>query len=147
MPSDELLTFIRDREKLQFAPYKDAVGLWTIGYGHRTGAVPHAPITEPVADAMLLADVEEAERHAAALCPGLTGRRLGALTDLVFNAGAAPLIGSGLIACLKSGDWPGAAERFLRWNKGRVNGQLVELGGLTARRAALAPWILNGDTP
>jgi GH24 family phage-related lysozyme (muramidase) len=141
--TDELLAFIRDREKLMLRPYKDAVGLWTVGYGHRCAATQQ-PITEPEAEAILRADVEEAERHALALCPALTGRRLGALTDLVFNTGAAPLIGSGLVRELNAGDWAEAATRFKAWNKGHVKGRLVELGGLTERRNALAPWIQNG---
>ena len=35
-----------------------------------------------------------------------------------------------------AGDEPGAARAFGLWNKARVRGQLVELAGLTARRAA-----------
>jgi GH24 family phage-related lysozyme (muramidase) len=59
-----------------------------------------------------------------------------ALVSLVFNIGEGRLGDSTLRRLLNAGDTAGAAEQFLVWNKGRVNGQLVEIPGLTRRRRA-----------
>jgi len=145
--TEELLALVKASEGCRLAPYLDPVGLPTIGYGHRIESMSHPPIVQPQANAILLADLEEAERSARHLAPNLASdpRRLAALTDLVFNVGAAKLLGSGVVRCLKAGDWTAAAERFRRWNKGRIGGQLVELKGLTTRRNTAAAWIEEGS--
>jgi lysozyme len=144
--TEELLEHVRASEECRLAPYLDPVGLPTIGYGHRIESLSHPPLQASDAEAILKADLEEAERAALRLAPNLwtEPRRLAALTDLIFNVGAAKLAESGTLRCLREGNWSEAAARFRKWNKGRVNGQLVELQGLTKRREVGARWIEEG---
>ena len=144
--TDEYLTFLKKQEGLSLKVYKDQVGLPTIGYGHLLKSFDVPPITEARAEQMLKEDVAVAEANALRLAPNLSRypRRLSALTDLCFNVGAKALEGSGTVAAFKREDWKDAAVRFVKWNKGRVKGVLVELPVLTRRRALLVPWILDG---
>lgn len=142
----ELIALVKQEEGLRLAPYLCPAGYPTIGYGHRVASMDITPITEHQADVMLESDLARSEKAAQILAPNLANepRRLAALTDLCFNVGAEVLVHSGVLRCLKSGDWAGAAERFRKWNHARVNGQLVELPGLSRRRAIAAQWIEAG---
>ena len=62
--------------------------------------------------------------------------QLGALTSLVYNAGAVTVRNSTLIRKLNAGDYRGAAQEFVRWNKANRGGKLVVFPGLTKRRVA-----------
>jgi len=66
----------------------------------------------------------------------LNPHQLGALTSLVYNAGTAAIRNSTLIKKLNAGDYLGASQEFLRWNKANSGGALVVFPGLTKRRAA-----------
>jgi len=68
------------------------------------------------------------------LCPNAEGNQLAALIDFTFNLGTGALAGSTLRKCVNSGDWVGAREQIMRWNKAR--GKV--LAGLTRRRQAEA---------
>lgn len=144
--TEEGLELARQSEGCSLVPYLDPVGLPTIGYGHRIPTMQHPPLEASDAEAILRADLLEAEAAALKLAPNLITnlRRLAALTDLVFNVGASKLMGSGVVSCLKAGDWAGAAARFRRWDKARVDGELVPLPGLTKRREIAAQWIEEG---
>lgn len=144
--TDELIAFLKKQEGLRLEVYKDQVGLPTIGYGHLLPSPNHPPITEARAEHLLRIDAQIAEDHALRLAPNLDKhpRRLAALTDLCFNVGPKALEGSGTVAAFKREDWADAARRFVKWNKGRIKGQLVELPVLTRRRKLLVPWILDG---
>lgn len=142
--TDELIAFLKRQEGLRLAPYLDQVKLPTIGYGHRIPSLKVAPITEARAEQMLREDVARAEEKALRLCPKLTGRRLAALTDLVFNAGDGALRGSGTVAALNREDWVDAANRFQKWDKAHKDGKLIQLPELTRRRKMGADWILTG---
>ena len=143
---DEYVAFVKKQEGLRLTVYKDQVGLPTIGYGHLLKTFDVPPITEARAEQLLREDLHVAEEQALRLAPNLAQhpRRLAALTDLCFNVGAKALEGSGTVAAFKREDWQDAAQRFAKWNKGRVKGALVELPVLTRRRQALVPWVLDG---
>lgn len=143
--TDEYLAFLKRQEGLRLTVYKDQVGLPTIGYGHLLKSFDVPPITEARAEQMLREDVAVAEEQALRLAPNLANhpKRLAALTDLCFNVGAKVLEGSGTVKAFQREDWPDAARRFIKWNKGRVKGVLVELPVLTRRRNLLVPWILD----
>lgn len=142
---DEYIAFLKKQEGCRLIPYRDQVGLPTIGYGHLLKSMDHPAITPARAEQMLREDVAVAEEQALELAPNLANhpRRLAALTDLCFNVGAKALVGSGTVAAFKREDWKDAAERFVKWNKGRVKGELVPLPVLTRRRVAMVPWILG----
>lgn len=82
--------FIGAFEGFRAKPYTDAVGVWTIGYGHTHGVGPHtAPITRARAAELLVDDAAgpaKAARGAAART--LKQHELDALTSFGFNLGA-----------------------------------------------------------
>lgn len=143
--TDEYIAFLKKQEGLRLEVYADQVGLPTIGYGHLLKSFDHPPITKERAEQLLRIDAQIAEDHALRLAPNLGKhpKKLAALTDLCYNVGAKAVEGSGTVAAFKREDWADAATRFVKWNKGRVNGVLVELPVLTRRRKALVPWILS----
>ncbi len=120
--------------------YLDAVGLATIGYGHRV--LPHEAFPDGImqteAENLLAADVLSAESAVTRLVKvSLTQGQFDALADFAYNLGAGKLAGSTLLAKLNAGDFAGAMEQLLRWDHAGA----TELAGLKARREAeLALW-------
>ena len=66
----------------------------------------------------------------------LTPNQLGALTSLAYNAGMRVVTSSTLARKLNAGNYAGAANEFVRWNKANKGGKLVPFAGLTRRRQA-----------
>jgi len=86
---------IRRHEGVRFKPYKDSLGLWTVGVGHLIGDGKTLPpeydreFTQQEVDAMFDKDFEY-HQAAAEKIPGyddLNPKGQGALTDLTFNMG------------------------------------------------------------
>jgi lysozyme len=131
------LKLVKHFEGLRLETYIDPVGIPTIGYGH-TGraAAPGARITEAEAEALLRADLGEAEQAVADLAAvPLSDDERSALISFTFNLGRRNLEQSTLLKRLLSGDKPAAAEEFGRWIYGTVRGTKVPLPGLVRRRA------------
>jgi len=127
------LDLIRDFEGRRLNAYQDAVGVWTIGYGHTRTAYPGQRITEAGAVALLRSDVATFERAVSqAVQVPLTDNQYAALVSFAFNVGSSALNSSTLLRRLNAGDYGGAANELLRWN--RAGGR--ELYGLTRRREA-----------
>jgi len=142
--SDRGLDLIKEFEGLELTPYKDPVGIWTVGWGH-TGDVGRDPITEEEAEELLLADVDLCEillrRYVAV---PLNQNQWDALISFLFNVGPGrkggksgllELKGGGqstLLRCLNLAYYVGAAEQFERW----VYAGGKKLGGLVRRRRA-----------
>ena len=99
MISEILLENVKKFEGCRLAAYKDAVGVWTIGYGHTRGVHPGDRITQWYADDLLAEDLKIAEKQVLQLglfpeegedpsrYPCTTQGQLDALTDFVFNLG------------------------------------------------------------
>lgn len=80
-------------------------------------------------------DVENAQKGIKRLVTvPLNKNQLYALTSWVFNFGSGNLKTSTLLRKLNEGDYKGASEQFERWNKMRVNEELVVSEGLVNRR-------------
>lgn len=156
----ELLHHFEQGPKGGFAafPYKDSVGKWTIGWGHLIlpGEDFSKGISEEQADAIFLKDAAKAVAQANKLLDAIgvqdTQEQFDALVSLIFNAGAGKRDGikgdvadSTLLDKWQAGDIQGAADQFLAWNKGRVNGKLVPISGLTRRRQADRHLFLTGE--
>ena len=63
--------------------------------------------------------------------------QLDALTSFSYNLGIGALKSSTLLKLLNSGaDKYTVANQFLRWNKALIDGQYIEVLGLTRRREA-----------
>jgi len=143
-------------------PYLDPLDIWTIGWGHAVvsngvmvrGAANKAlakslfpgGITLQQAETLLRGDLVSRTADVLRLVQVPLGdNQFGALMSFVFNCGAANFAGSTLLKLLNAGNTAGAADQFLVWNKGRKDGVLVELPGLTRRRRAERALFLGQD--
>lgn len=126
------LKIIKESEGLYLEAYLCPANVWTIGYGHTAGVKKGMTITEAQADAYLLDDVTASERAVSKnVKVDLTSNQFSALVSFTFNVGTGNFNRSTLLKKLNAGDYAGAADQFLRWNKG--GGKI--LPGLTTRRA------------
>lgn len=123
---------VREFEGLRLEAYLDTGGVWTIGYGH-TGEEVRRGLTIDLAQAetWLTEDLREAEGYVSKLVKvGLTQNQFDALVSFVYNIGGTAFGYSTLLRKLNAGDYEGAANQLLRWNKD--NGKVIR--GLTNRR-------------
>ena len=119
---------------------------WTIGYGFVKGVKQGDTITRAQADARLRRELAEYEQGVMRATGGnVTQPQFDALVSFAFNVGVAGMAGSTVIKRHREGNHQAAARAFGLWNKGRVKGQMVELPGLTRRRAAEAALYLTPD--
>jgi len=119
--------------------YKDAVGVWTIGYGHtgkehNDGSVKEGmTITPEEADDLLLYDIAGFAKAVRSLVKvNLNQDQFAALVSFAFNLGTGNLGSSTLLRLVNAGDLEGAAAQFGRW----VYAGKTKLNGLVKRRAA-----------
>jgi len=131
--------FIASWEGFSSRPYRDAVGVWTIGYGSTKGVGPNTPpITREQALARLKREVDEVygaavARTAKAVGLSLKQHEFDALTSLVYNCGPGILDrGRTMGDALRSRDRRRIADAFLVYDK--AGGQT--LPGLVRRRRA-----------
>ncbi|AJB70083.1 lysozyme [Enterobacter asburiae] len=136
--SDKGIALIKQFEGCKLTAYQDSVGVWTIGYGW-TQPVDGKPIRagmtikQETAERLLKTGLVSYESDVSRLVKvGLTQGQFDALVSFTYNLGARSLSTSTLLRKLNSGDYAGAADEFLRWNK--AGGKV--LNGLTRRREA-----------
>jgi lysozyme len=126
------INIIKKHEGLRLEAYLPTPNdVWTIGYGHTHTTKQGMKITEGQAESLLRKDILWVEKAINKLVVvSLSQNQFDALSSLVFNIGEGGFSSSTLLRLLNSGDYEGAANQFLRWNKqkGRV------LNGLTKRR-------------
>lgn len=127
---------IKESEGLRLKAYLDAVGVWTIGYGDTGADVKEGlVITKGEAEERLERRLREFEGYVKSYVKVVINQnQFDALVSLVYNIGPENFKTSTLLRLLNLTDYQGAADQFPRWNKGRVNGKLVVLNGLTTRR-------------
>jgi GH24 family phage-related lysozyme (muramidase) len=136
------LKLLKAFEGLRLDAYIDPVGVLTIGYGTTTGVSPGMRITEAQAEDFLKRDLEKFENAVSSLVKvALNENQFSALVTFTYNVGEGALAGSTLLRLLNQSDFQGAAEQFLRWNKGDRG----ELPGLTRRRQAERALFLGRD--
>ncbi|HDC4530752.1 lysozyme [Enterobacter asburiae] len=136
--SDKGIAMIKEFEGCKLTAYQDSVGVWTIGYGW-TQPVDGKPIragmtiNQETAERLLKTGLVSYESDVSRLVKvGLTQGQFDALVSFTYNLGARSLSTSTLLRKLNAGDYAGAADEFLRWNK--AGGKV--LNGLTRRREA-----------
>lgn len=138
MLNKESIDLIKSFEGLGLKAYKDAVGVWTIGYGHTNSAglpkvIPGQMITEVEAEEILTNDLKKYEASVQKLVKvKLTDNQYGALVSFVYNLGEGNFEKSTLLKKINSGDLIGASNEFGKWNK--AGGKVLK--GLTRRREA-----------
>ncbi len=149
-------------KELGIQPKLDPVGIWTIGWGHA--------IVDPVSGQFVKG--KENERKARDLFPGFDQRQaedllvrdlaayesavrktvkiklnddqVGALVAFAYNVGISGFNNSSALRLLNENKIAEAGNKLLAWNKGTVNGQKVELKGLTYRRMSERDLLVNG---
>ncbi|WP_406808191.1 lysozyme [Enterobacter chuandaensis] len=136
--SEKGIALIKQFEGCKLTAYQDSVGVWTIGYGW-TQPVDGKPIRagmtikQETAERLLKTGLVSYESDVSRLVKvSLTQGQFDALISFTYNLGARSLSTSTLLRKLNAGDYAGAADEFLRWNK--AGGKV--LNGLTRRREA-----------
>lgn len=136
--NSETLDLIKSYEGWYAQAYKDPVGIWTIGYGHTDMAgppkvTPNLVLTREEGEDLLRKDLKKYQNAVDRLVKvPLNDNQYGALTSFTFNLGEGNLSKSTLLKKVNAGDFRGAANEFLKWN--RAGGKV--LNGLTRRREA-----------
>lgn len=131
--SPAALYLIKHYEGLKLEAYQDAVGVWTIGWGHTKTAKRGMVVTESQAEQLLLDDIAEHARGVAgALKVKVKQHQFDALVSFAFNLGVGALRGSTLLKLLNDGNERAAASQFDRWVY--AGGQ--KLSGLVKRRTS-----------
>lgn len=137
--SDDCIGKIAAIEVFRATPYPDWGGVITIGFGHvmRLGDT-YASLTRDDATELLRMDVRVAEEAIAKLVRvTLTQNQFDALVSFTFNEGGGRLASSTLLKLLNAGDYAGAADQFLVWDKYHdAKGILRTSPSLSSRRAS-----------
>ena len=132
--SDRAYSLIKSFEGLRLQSYRDAVGVWTVGYGSTQGAHPDQTITEPEADALLRQEVKRLEPIiSAAITVPVAQPVFDACISFAYNLGAGAFKISTLLKKINTKD-PTAKDEFQKWN--HAGGKVM--AGLTRRRIAEA---------
>lgn len=134
--SDSGRALIQGFEGLMLKAYPDAGG-YSIGYGHFLGKDPSLAsrtITREEADRLFDADVAKFELAVSTTTPDAAQHQFDAMTSLAYNVGTAGFAGSTVARRHNLGDFQGAADAFLMWNKETKGGVKVENPVLTKRR-------------
>ncbi|AQX21091.1 lysozyme [Bartonella sp. CDC_skunk] len=138
--SPEGLALIKQWEGLRLNAYKDAIGVWTIGYGHTNAAgepfvYEGMTITEKKAEKLLCRDLRQFEDAVErAVIVSLTNEQFAALVSFCYNVGTAAFCNSTLLKKLNKGEYEAVPSELQKWTK--AGGK--RLNGLVHRRAAEA---------
>ncbi len=139
--SPTAINLVKQYEGFRSYAYIDTNGLPVIGYGQskirgrkvRMGQY----ISRAEADAELAKELHRLQGLVASKVKvKLNPNQLAALTSLAYNAGIRVVTKSTLARKLNAGNYAGAANEILRWNKAHQGGKLVPLAGLIRRRQA-----------
>ena len=129
--SKQGVDFIKRHEALRLNAYLDAVGVWTIGYGHTKTTKKGMAITEAEAEKLLVDDLKTAENEINSHNLPLKQHQFDALASFVFNVGTGAFRTSTLLKRLKADvNHPDIPNQFNRW----VYGGGKVLPGLVRRR-------------
>ena len=140
---DQAANFIAPFEGFCAVPYNDIGGKPTVGFGHliKPGE-SFTMLTRDEGLALLAKDLIITDNQITKLVKiPLNDNQRVALLSFAFNVGAGALAKSTLLKKLNAGDFEGAAEQFLRWNK--AGGRVID--GLTKRRLAEQKLFLTED--
>lgn len=136
---DKAYDLARTFEGLRLEPYRDAAGLWTVGYGRllsrdKTKGLSDFPaITLEKAEEFLAQDLNRAALSVNRLCPvSLNENQYAALIDFTFNTGSGNLQASTLRKKINRLEFEEAGDEFLKW----IWAGGVKLPGLVKRRRA-----------
>jgi len=136
------IELIKQFEGCRLKAYKDAVGVWTIGYGHTVDVKEGIEISQHQADVILQVDLYEYEDYINKYVQvSLTQNQFDALVSWVYNLGAGNLQSSTMLRVLNEGKYSEVPSQMKRWNK--AGGKVLR--GLVRRREAEAD-LFNDDS-
>jgi GH24 family phage-related lysozyme (muramidase) len=143
------LALIKEFEGFRARAYRDAVGVWTIGYGHTSMAgapevLPGMEITLEEGEAILARDVEQFARGVREVVKvPLNDEQFSALVSFAYNVGLGNFRKSSVLAAVNRQEFSAVPRRLQLWTKagGRV------LPGLVRRRAAEAALFAESRVP
>lgn len=116
LTSEKLVEALKKFEGLRLNAYQDAVGVWTIGYGHTFQVKKGDRITEWYANDLLEEDIIVREKVILGWNICRTQGQLDALVSLGFNIGLDRLKKSTLIKCIQRGETSDVIKKeWLRW--------------------------------
>ena len=157
--SEAGIQLIKSFEGCHNQPYKCPALLYTIGYGHvlypeqarlktpERSAYPlrtehNRVFANDEIDTLLEQDLQRFENGVSRLCPASADSQpqFDALVSFSFNVGLGNLQSSTLRMKYNRGDYDGAANEFLKWNKS--SGKVLQ--GLVRRREAERVLFLSG---
>ena len=131
------LELIKDFEGFSSSAYLDVVNIPTIGWGntfYENGTKVKLGDQISKTDALKLLEVIANRDFADKIFPSIkvkvTQSQFDAMCSLAYNIGTGAFLKSTLLKKVNAGDFAGAGEEFLRWNK--ASGK--EVLGLTKRR-------------
>jgi lysozyme len=138
--SEAGIILIKSFEGCRTEAYQDAVGVWTIGYGHTIDVKEGMTITQHQCDVMLEVDIETYENYVNKyVIVSLTQNQFDALVSWVYNLGPTNLRNSTMLKVLNAGKYDEVPYQMKRWN--RAGGQVLK--GLVIRREAEAELFNN----
>jgi lysozyme len=148
--SDRGAQLIGNFEGFRSQPYRDAVGVWTIGYGSTKGVGPNTrPVSREQAmarlkretDATYGAAVDRVNREHKL---GLNQNQFDALSSFTYNVGPGGIgPDTGVGKALRAKQWQRVVDEMQEWNKG--GGQV--LPGLVRRRKEEGQLFLKKPPP
>lgn len=123
--AESTLDFITREEGAKNKAYKDTKGLWTIGVGHLIRPGEEHLITATLSDQevkdLLKRDLEWCSNAVeSSVKVPLAQAQFDALYSLCFNIGGTAFKNSTVVRKLNAGDYHGAADAILMWNKPAV---------------------------
>lgn len=132
--SDKTKQLIMEFEGCRLEAYKDATGIWTIGFGHTTDVAEGLCITQDRAMELLEEDLHRIDASLSEIewRHPVTQNMYDAIVSFCFNLGTGAFKGSTLYRYMQKGKYLSAADEFLKWN--HAGGKV--LSGLTRRRVA-----------
>jgi lysozyme len=144
-PNAATVDLIKSFEGCRLAAYKDVAGVWTIGWGLTTGALPGVSVSRGMAITQMQADeylTKTLELFGNKILPAMTRKptpnQFGAMLSLAYNVGTGGFKKSTVLRKFNADDFSGAAAAFAMWNK--AGGKIDR--GLVRRRAAEAALFL-----
>jgi|TARA_R100000084_G_C4606900_1_gene126075 lysozyme len=133
--SSEGISLIKKFEGCELESYQDAVGVWTIGYGHTKDVKEGMTISKEQADNMLLNELDEYCEHVEkAVKVKLEQCQFDALVSWTYNLGPTNLNNSTMLKVLNKEMYDEVPTQIKRWNK--AGGKVLQ--GLVRRREAEA---------
>ena len=142
------IALIKHHEGVRNRPYRDCIGLWTIGVGHLIGDGKSLPdswnktFTSEEVDALLRTDLRRFELGISKMLPNVPLRQceFDSLVSFAFNVGLGTFQRSTLRQALLRGDKTQAMESLLKYCK--AGGKIVK--GLQTRRLDEKQLFLGG---